>query len=210
MMSPGDVWEATIKDGKIYSADDSNWGELNATVEEGTGYVEFFVLAQLNNEHPAVKEALQCSNYSDAYKKTTVDVCKIEKDTLKTLFVDALGGENIASQTAAPDLTYVVEPRDINDDAIGGFVRIESVTNGTFSTSIPLFAFENAREGSSNINGNGFIPGDVTKTEEYVNETDIRNLLRYDYVSIPYNLENGGDTRVTFTFILDEAKKRKY
>jgi hypothetical protein len=205
MMSPGDVWEATIENGKITSTDDSNWeGNLNAIVNEETGYVEFFVLAQLDNNNSAVANKLVASNYTGAYQSSTVDIAKIEKDDLKQLFVEALGGENIASVTGAADLTYVVSPKDINDDAIGGFVRIESVTNGTLSTSLPLFAFENAREGSSNIDGSGFIPGDVTNVGAYIGaqEKNIRDLLRHNYVSIPYSLDNS-DARATFTFILD-------
>jgi len=205
MMSPGDVWEAKIADGKITSNDDSNWeGTLDAAIGEDTGYVEFFVLAELDNTNPAVAAAIKSSNYTNAYKQSTIDVAKIDKADLKALFTQALGGENVANITGAADLTYVLSPKDINDDAIGGFVRIESTTNGTLSTSLPLFAFENAREGSSNVDGNGFIPGDTTNVAAYVGakEKEIRDLIRYNYVSMPYSLENS-DARATFTFILD-------
>jgi hypothetical protein len=205
MMSPGDVWEATIENGKIVSNDDSNWeGSLDAIVNEDTGYVEFFILAELDNNNEAVKNALVCSNYTQDYKSTTVDVCSIEKSTLKTLFVQALGGENIATVTSDPDLNLVVAPDEINSDAIGGFVRIESIVNGTLSTAIPLFAFEKAREKGDNLNGNGFIPGDLSVDAAYLgeNQKNIRDLLRYNYISMPYSLDNS-DARAVFTFLLD-------
>jgi len=208
MMSPGDVWDAKIADNTIVSDDDSNWdGSLNESLKGvETGYVEFFVLAELDNTNPAVAAALHSSNYSNAYKTTTTDVASIDKADLKTLFATALGGENaaIADPTAA-DLTYVVDPSQINSDAIGGYVTVSSVTNDTLHTTIPLFAFEHTRAGGQTLTAPGFIPGDVTHDENYVNPTEVLNLIRYQYVSVPYSLDNS-DAKINFTFILDHNK----
>jgi len=210
MMSPGDVWEAEIKDGKIISVDDSNWNnpleeELrlpNGEIAE-TGYVEFYVLGELNNDNPDVASKIHRSNYTDAYKLVTTDVASINKSDLKNLFAIALGGENIAS-TSTPNLDYLVSPKDISNDAIGGYVTIQSTTHDTLSTTIPLFAFEDTRENGAQV-GAGFIPGDDTRIDNYISSNDqreIRNLLRYSYASIPYSLDNS-DARINFTFVLD-------
>jgi len=207
MMSPGDVWEATIADGRIVSTDDSNWDELglNLPIEAGEGYVEFFVLAELNNEDPRVANVLNNSNYTQAYQSTTVNVSTIDKKNLKELFAQALGAYNINEIFGSPDLSLVVPPSQINSDAIGGYVRLESTVNDLLSTSIPLFAFENAREKGSSIGGAGFIPGEVSNVSAYLgdNQKAIRDLLRYNYISVPYDRTNGGDTQVVLTFILD-------
>ena len=211
MLSPGDVWDATIADNEIISNDDSNW---NVPLNEGlngieTGYVEFYVLAELNNDNPVVASALHHSNYSDAYKLVTTDVNSIDKLGLlglKKLFINALGGENAATRDPnAVDLSYVLDHTQINNDAIGGYVTISSTINGTLHTTLPLFAFEHTRETGSNLDAFGMAPGEPSNINAYVGEqgkTDILNLVRYNYVSIPYSLEES-DAKLNFTFIQD-------
>ncbi len=211
MLSPGDVWDATIADNRIVSNDDSNWNlPLDEPLKDvETGYVEFYVLAELNNDKPEVTAALHHSNYSNAYKMVTTDVGSIDKADLKSFFITALGGENAATRDpVAGDLTYVVTPAQINNDAIGGYVTISSTINGTLHTTLPLFAFEHTRETGSNLNAFGMAPGEPSNINAYVGEqgkTDILNLVRYNYVSIPYSLEES-DAKLNFTFIQDYNK----
>ncbi len=209
MMSPGDVWDATIADDRIVSNDDSNW---NIPLDESlkgvdTGYVEFYVLAELDNNKPEVAAALRHSNYTDAYKMVTTDVASIDKADLKNFFIAALGGENAATRDpASADLSYVLTPAQISSDAIGGYVTISSTINDTLHTTLPLFAFEHTRENGANLDTIGMAPGEPSRIEPYVGgnqgRTDILNLLRYNYVSIPYSLENS-DAKLNFTFIQD-------
>ncbi len=220
MLSPGDVWEGKIVDDKIISTDDSNWrSNLNELItkkcieqnlsdqECKRGYVEFYVLAELNNAKPEVAAAFKKSNYSAAYQTTTVNVTSIDKPQLKSLFVAALGAENAQEgieRTA--DTTYVVDPSQINNDAIGGYVTLSSVKSDTLYTTLPLFAFEHTRETGQSLQAQGFAPGEVSRPENYFGSLsaidDILNLIRYKYASIPFNLENG-DAQMVFTFILD-------
>jgi len=207
MMSPGDVWTATIADGRIISDDDSNWDEngLDLPVEESEGYIEFFVLAELNNDDPRVANVLENSDYTYAYQSTTVNASKIDKKALKELFAQAIGGYNINQIIGNPDLSLVVPASEISSDAIGGYVRLESTTRDMLSTSIPLFAFENAREKGTSLVGTGFIPGEISNVSAYLgdNVKAIRDLLRHKYISVPYDRRDGGDTQVVLTFILD-------
>ena len=202
MMSPGDSWDALIKDGRIISNDDSNWAgpidhvisyATDSNIDPSTGYIVVNVLYELNNTNPLVANALHRSNYSSSYKMTTTDVASIDKSTLKFLFKQALNG----------DSTLVVDKSQINQDAIGGYVTISSVTNGTLHTTLPLFAFEHTREGATAITeGAGFKFGEPYHAENFVNPTEVLNLIKYRYVSIPYQLENS-DAKLNLTFILD-------
>ena len=208
MLSPGDVWDATIANNRIVSTDDSNW---NGTLDEElhnaeTGYVDFYILAELNNNKPEVAAKLHHSNYSAAYKTTTTDVISIDKTDLKNLFVTALGGENAATRDpSVADLSYVLDPSQISSDAIGGYVTISSTSNDMLHTTIPLFAFEHTRETGGNLADPGFAPGEPTYPGRYLGAggmVGVLNLIRYNYVSIPYNLVDG-DAKVNFTFIQD-------
>ena len=225
MLSPGDVWEAKVINDRIISTDDSNWnGDLNESIvkvctQEGDssetcqkGYVEFFVLAELNNNKPEVAAALHDSNYTTAYQTSTLNVKSIHKSDLKHLFVTALGAENaLEGVNRSADLTYVVSPSDINNDAIGGYVTLSKVTHDQdiLHTTLPLFAFEHTRENGGNIQQLGYLAGETTVTENYItpsNQTQIRNLLRYNYVSIPYDRsKSGNDAQAVFTFLLDQS-----
>ena len=220
MLSPGDVWEGKIIDDKVISTDDSNWRpNLNELItkkckEQGLaedeckiGYVDFYVFSELNNAKPEVAAAFKDSNYTAAYQTSTVNVTSIDKPTLKSLFVAALGAENAQEGTGrTADPTYVVAPSQINNDAIGGYVTISSVKSDTLYATLPLFAFEHTREEGQTLQAPGFCPGEGSNPENYFGSLSamdaILNLIRYKYASIPFNLENG-DAQMVFTFILD-------
>jgi hypothetical protein len=211
MMSPGDVWEGTFKnDGTFYSDDDSNWGirkdgVLNQVVEQSLGgsvkgYVEFVVLAEADN---AQLNALENSSYSTGNLTVHVDVNKVNKETLRSYFVDFLGAENVAEGSSSPTKTAIIGEA-IDDDAIAGYTTIYRDDIESLKATLPMFAFENARAGAA-TNGisQGFIPGEPTSERDYINPTEIRDLLRYSYVSVPYDLNNA-NSYLNLTFVMDE------
>jgi len=212
VLSPGDVWEGTIEECRVHSDDPSYWGNTpddlldeELTLPEAkskenpkgcvkNGYIDFHVVVQFDNNNPLVQQILQSSNYSKEYKNSgTVDISKMDKAALKS----------VAELFEAGDLDVVTGNKNINNDAIGGFVRIESTTNGLLSTAIPLFAFEDTRK-----NGSGdlkeFERGKYLEPGFFLNEPEVRDLIRFDNVSIPYHYIPGeADTRAVFTFPLN-------
>lgn len=209
LLSPGDMWEGEIyaEGGKVYikSTDDSSsylpqladgidiaQASRTAYTFE-SGYVEFYPVAQFNEDGDNVGENLT----ADEKRKRPA----VSKDVLKTRFQDFVAKNVIAAGTALVDNSIA---QQVDNDALAGFVTLQKDDDAAkVSMTLPMMAFEDVQLANGTLPGAAASLSRNTVPNNFINQAVVYNALRVDNVIVPYT-ENGANNIELLTFWNDQ------
>ena len=205
LLSPGDVWDATIstKEGGVYihSTDDSNYIP-QITTEKGLN---------LTNTNPAAANGYQ-SGYVEFYPVAQFDEAgdsKVSKDVLRKRW-DNLQAST--QNTGAYDLNNAISSIGAKltgvDDVLTGFVNVVNDTTVKASMTLPMTAISDVSDSplsggvismAQNTEWVDYFPSQENTDATISTEQAILNALKSKEVMIPYS-DGGANNMVLFTF----------